>query len=445
VTSSRASRSVSPTCPAIMSTASRVLDALVIPFLSEQSRAGYVEDVRLAGGVCRELWNEERVWGQLVRLQRGGKKRTSLMYASMMGDHARVQWLLARGAPTELADVDGKTALIWAAIGGASSVGQRHALVVKLLLAAGADVNAPSIIRATPVSIASTGINLAVLRALVDAGANLDCDAVEGALVDASARHDGLDFVSALLQRGQMPRGRLTRALLCACRNTSVASLSIIKLLVARGADSFGVVADTAWSPFSFAVGHDPDLLLALLPCEMSVTSARREGQRKCAMALALVSLCERGVRDEIVERMIQCGADVNVGSGDGVTPIFAACANGHLSIVQTLIRAGADVNCKLDCGRTPIFSAALYGHDEIVQALLAAGSSVDPPLTESLATPLYVAVQEGNVKVVRVLVAWHANINFKTGGGLSLIEIAGFYNAGEELESILVAMRARA
>jgi len=54
----------------------------------------------------------------------------------------------------------------------------------------------------------------------------------------------------------------------------------------------------------------------------------------------------------------------------DGYTPLHWAALKGHEEIVEALIDAGADLNTTNNLGRTPLHWAALKGHEEIVEAL---------------------------------------------------------------------------
>lgn len=71
---------------------------------------------------------------------------------------------------------------------------------------------------------------------------------------------------------------------------------------------------------------------------------------------------------------LIQAGADVNLGSRDGLTPLHCAVMAGNLLTVIQLVKAGADVN-GLDSWRyTALHRAALNGYGEIFDYF--------PPLT---------------------------------------------------------------
>lgn len=62
-----------------------------------------------------------------------------------------------------------------------------------------------------------------------------------------------------------------------------------------------------------------------------------------------------------------------NVTDKEGKTPLQVASFLGYTEVVEALLDAGADVNSKDDNGRTPLMYAAAGGRTEIVELLLAA------------------------------------------------------------------------
>lgn len=71
------------------------------------------------------------------------------------------------------------------------------------------------------------------------------------------------------------------------------------------------------------------------------------------------------------VHRLIELGADVDLRTQDGLTPLHCAAMAGEAGSVVELINAGADVD-GLDSSRnTALHWAALNGHDEVVDCLL--------------------------------------------------------------------------
>ena len=173
------------------------LDALFIAFQSEKGRAGFAEDLRWCAGLCTATWREEALWNGLVQVRRGEWKRTHLMYAVDRGDVARVRWLIARGAPTELADSRGATACTWASHWG-------HVDILRALIAAGANVNAAGHAAPTALFVASREGHVEVVRVLLAAGADINAAQTSFLMtsLEAVAYEGRIDVVRVLLAAG---------------------------------------------------------------------------------------------------------------------------------------------------------------------------------------------------------------------------------------------------
>ncbi|MGK5090375.1 ankyrin repeat domain-containing protein [Deltaproteobacteria bacterium TL4] len=75
----------------------------------------------------------------------------------------------------------------------------------------------------------------------------------------------------------------------------------------------------------------------------------------------------------EIVEYLIAQGVEVNQPSGNGrrvMTPLLWAAYEGHIEIVQALMNYGADLGALDYRGRTAMELAAEKGHTSVVQLL---------------------------------------------------------------------------
>ena len=72
----------------------------------------------------------------------------------------------------------------------------------------------------------------------------------------------------------------------------------------------------------------------------------------------------------QIVEWLIEAGADVNARQQVDYTPLMGAAANARIEIMELLLAHGADRTMKTTDGKTPADLAREHGHDEIASRL---------------------------------------------------------------------------
>lgn len=56
-------------------------------------------------------------------------------------------------------------------------------------------------------------------------------------------------------------------------------------------------------------------------------------------------------------------GADINAQAGDGASPLYEACKNGHVSAVEALLALKADANRSTKAGLLPLHMAVQNNH----------------------------------------------------------------------------------
>jgi len=169
---------------------------------------------------------------------------------------------------------------------------------------------------------------------------------------------------------------------------------------------------------------------LALCGCTSLQTAARR-GDRKAVerqLALgvnvnshhfytretALIEAASHG-HTEIVELLIERGADVNMKGEAWYGPLHVASAGGYVDTVQLLLEHGADVN--LFHHDKPLHYAAKHGHIEVAEMLLAHGAHLDAKGMDEQ-TPLGTAVSNGQVEMVKYLLSKGADVNARANYG---------------------------
>lgn len=74
--------------------------------------------------------------------------------------------------------------------------------------------------------------------------------------------------------------------------------------------------------------------------------------------------------REEMLQLLLQHGADANAASDGGWRPLHNAAQKGVTSIVQVLLKAGADINATLSNGMTALHWAAFNGFEEVSQLI---------------------------------------------------------------------------
>lgn len=111
---------------------------------------------------------------------------------------------------------------------------------------------------------------------------------------------------------------------------------------------------------------------------------------------------------------------NVNLADSSGDTLLCTAAMRGSLEIVQFLLDAGADVNLKDSHDGTPLHHASGRGHGATVRLLLEKGALVDVFDQENNA-PLHTAIRNGCTGVVAALLEHGADPNVQGEEGLVL------------------------
>lgn len=79
--------------------------------------------------------------------------------------------------------------------------------------------------------------------------------------------------------------------------------------------------------------------------------------------------------RRDVVEHLLQNGANVHAKDDGGLIPLHNACSFGHAEVVQLLLKHGADPNARDNWNYTPLHEAAIKGKVDVCIVLLQHGA----------------------------------------------------------------------
>jgi ankyrin repeat protein len=281
--------------------------------------------------------------------------------AAQSKDAAAVRKLIKEGADVNGAQGDGMTALHWAALNG-------DAELASMLLYAGANVGAKTRIGGyTPLHLAAQIGNANVIAPLVAAGASVSVATATGATALMQAAHSGsTDAVRILIENGADPNVTETANGQTALMFAAAADrVDVVKLLIARGADlhltsrvqDFASLtmtndADQNGVPRPQAPrGPGPDVPGITRPFNYNELIGKHGG-------LAALHFAARQGAIATADALLKAGANVNQrGAGDQTSPVLVAAINGHFDLVNFLLDHGADPNLASIGGVTPLYA----------------------------------------------------------------------------------------
>ena len=95
----------------------------------------------------------------------------------------------------------------------------------------------------------------------------------------------------------------------------------------------------------------------------------------------------------------------------NNITPLHVSAKWGRTNMVNLLLDSGADHSCTTRDGLTPLHCGARSGHDQVVDILLEKGAPVTVKTKNGL-TPLHMAAQGDHADCARILLYHKAPID---------------------------------
>lgn len=125
----------------------------------------------------------------------------------------------------------------------------------------------------------------------------------------------------------------------------------------------------------------------------------------------------------DIAKELIKKRAEVNMKNQDGATPLHLAVMEGHLDLTKVLLDAGAKIKDKEK--NNAIHLATSTDQSEILKLVINENKSKLNDQNADKNTPLHLALNIGNIDIIRILIDNGANINIKDNEGKTAVQLA--------------------
>jgi ankyrin repeat protein len=172
-------------------------------------------------------------------------------------------------------------------------------------------------------------------------------------------------------------------------------------LMAAAGKDDLGENRHTL-SPLFYA-GHEVISALRQISEGTEPDAGGDVNRVLDETGLTMLMVAAHEGREEILDQLIQGGANLEARDESGYTALMFACNAGKNGCVTRLLAARADVNARDKDGSTPLMFAAQHGNNAIVTLLLQAGGDPNAAGTHGLSA-LGFAKQNGHDETLRLL-----------------------------------------
>ncbi len=334
----------------------------------------------------------------------------SLADAVERRDQNKIALLIAQKADPNAKQVDGMTALHWAAYYDDDSLARK-------LIQAGADVKSLNRYGVGALAIAVTNGNVRLTKLLLDKGTDPNSASAGGETVLMTASRTGrLEAVNALLAAGAEVDARERRGQTALMWAAAEGHADVVDALIKAGAD-FKKPLDSGFTPLCFAARNGRIAVVRRLLAEKvdvneAMTDARGGRNKPVRNSTPLILAMENG-HFELAALLLEAGADPNdqrtgfaplhatswirkpdIGDGEtGTPPPKGSGKLTSLQFVRKLVEHGADVNIRLSekargrrkisvKGITPFMCAAATADVAFMKTLLELGA--DPNIRDA-------------------------------------------------------------
>ena len=235
--------------------------------------------------------------------------------------------------------------------------------VARMLIEAGADVNARRGASTTPLMAALFDGRAEVAQMLIARGADVKVqnDANQTTLI--AEAFGGAGLTEALIAAGVDINAKDKEGRTALFYAAAFGRKAMIEVLLSAGADVKATDAEGDTPLMAAGAKGTAEVVDMLIAAGADVNAVQKEG----GSALTAASLAGKA---NVVRLLLDRGADVNAATKGGITALMNAAAAGHVEVVEILLNAGADVRARDSKGQTALDYAREYKRQEVVRLL---------------------------------------------------------------------------
>lgn len=357
-------------------------------------------------------------------------QRQEVFYKSIQEGALQIAgYLIEKGAHVDGYTGSGSTPLIIA-------VSNNDEKMVKLLLKSKADPNQKESegLQGTPLMYSSVNPNTNIASSLIDMGADVNViDVNKDPALNWAAYYGNIALMRILINHGAD----------LSMRSKHGTSLDVGLRL--WHADSVMEVFRS--TKFNKAIDPKTKSLLYAIKANDSkkVDALLKKGANanaKDGLGTPVLQIAVESGNHEMTKLLLSNGADPNQMNRVGQVPLAFAARFKHKKIIEQLLMAGADPNKTGDYYRlTPLMGAAVGGDEKIGRLLLDAGAKMNATDSVNQCTALHWAMFYGNISFAKMLLHQGADyqreVLDKTYTGITLAKAYGYTELVREMEHL--------
>ncbi|KAG4285125.1 hypothetical protein FPRO06_06385 [Fusarium proliferatum] len=321
---------------------------------------------------------------------------SSFIYTTLINSHVNIAKLLVdAGASPSAKNIQGYTPLHVAARWSSGDT-------VEFLLSCGVSIADRDLVDRSALEIAVIWGDFTTLEVMLSRKDEIERMEYEPDLhpVNLAVENENKRCLALLLSHGFNPNIVTPKGDTALRMAIQARRLDICKMLLESNADP-DLTPDKVNTPLIQAISEG-DLDIVKLLIENKATIDKREAPPDDGWSRTPMQVAVDWNRPEIVQYLIEKGADPDARDSDGIPVIGSAVSGGHTNMVQWLVDAKADVNVIYHENKiTPLHEAC--PHPGIVRILLEHGADINKGNADSR-TALNFAICSNHLATVQVL-----------------------------------------